>query len=168
MDEQLVWSSDVDSAPAMAWSEGDGDVASLWKLATSSGYAGVSWYELKDQPTLARLFSAAIAQEIREACAAGSPLSLHAAAMQATALIKSNGLSFPVYGAPIPLPNSDWLSRAALDFLRKRESSSRFRQSIDDMGVHVQLRSSSMDPRYLPEPVRSEVIGYLKAHGQWH
>lgn len=167
MEECLVWPSQVESSDALDWDADASDLGVLWRLASREGYLGVDWRGVKASPPLARLFNAAMAQEVREAAGAGAPSSLHAAVAHSVALLRSNGVSFPLYGAPMALPNSDWLSDEALEWLRRRERSAAMKASIRASGGHMSLRSSAMDPRYLDEPMRSEVIGYLKAQGKW-
>ncbi len=153
--EQLVWISDLESGKPMDWGQGTGDVAALWRLATDFGYLDVAWEEVRDDAPLRGLFNAVMAQEVRDAASMGSPVSLLAALMQSVALIRTNGVAFPDYGAPITLPNSDWLSEDAFEWIRRWESAS------------SQNHRSSMDAKQLNEPLRSEVTGYLKANGLW-
>lgn len=167
LSEQLVWASDLEARSPIDWEKTESDVGALWELVIDYGHLGVSWRAVRDNAPLAKLFNAVISQEIREGVEAGIPLSLHSAIAHSIALICSNGFSFPVYGAPISLPNSDWLSPEALDWLRRRESATRMKRAVSEGGGHMQLKSSAMDPQYLKEPLRSEVIGYLKANGHW-
>lgn len=167
LSDQLVWISDLEVEMPMDWDKGDGDVAALWRLVMEFGYLSISWKEVRENAPLCRLFNSVMSQEIREAASVGTPLSLHAALMHSVALVRSNGVAFPEYGAPIELPNSEWLSEEALEWLRRRERAACLKSAVLEAGGHIQLRSSSMDPQYLSEPLRSEVIGYLKANGHW-
>lgn len=59
------------------------------------------------------------------------------------------------------------LSAEAKNWLDRRERAHQLRQSIAASGGHVMLRTRDIDPLELGEPLRSEVIGFLRRTGKW-
>jgi hypothetical protein len=57
---------------------------------------------------------------------------------------------------------SECMSKELKEWLDKRNNALKLKQAIREMGGHVMLRSSAIDPDELPEPLRSEATHYLK------